>query len=43
VDSDQIQGMLSHSNASIIMLPREGRIFVAAGPPCENDYESFQV
>jgi isopenicillin-N N-acyltransferase like protein len=43
VDPDQTVGMPSHSNASILMLPREGRLFVAAGPPCENDYQSFRV
>ncbi|MEJ2639326.1 MAG: C45 family autoproteolytic acyltransferase/hydrolase [Desulfosarcinaceae bacterium] len=43
VDPHQTAGMPSLTNASIVMLPREGRMFVAAGPPCENDYQRFRV
>jgi hypothetical protein len=35
--------MQSHTNASIVMLPGEDRIFVAPGQPSENDYQSFEV
>jgi hypothetical protein len=43
VGRDQTQGMPSHTNASIVMLPREGRMIVAAGPPCENDNQPLDV
>lgn len=43
VDPGQTVGTPSHSNASVIMLPKEGRMFLAVGPPCESDYRAFEV
>lgn len=33
----------SLSLASLIMVPKEGKIFISCGPPCENEYVEYRV
>jgi hypothetical protein len=33
----------TNTNASIVMLPRATRMYIAAGPPCENEYQAVDV
>ncbi|MDA8098214.1 MAG: C45 family autoproteolytic acyltransferase/hydrolase [Nitrospiraceae bacterium] len=33
----------SLSVASFVMLPAEGKMYIAAGPPCENEFVEYQV
>ncbi len=43
VDTAKPDLFASLSVASFIMLPAEDRIFISAGPPCENEYVEYRV
>lgn len=43
VDLDRPDHEVGHTNASVIMDLRNHRMLLAAGPPCETEYEEFRV
>jgi isopenicillin-N N-acyltransferase like protein len=43
VDPEIPPALSSMSAASLIMVPAEGRMYVASGPPCENGYAEYRV
>lgn len=42
-DDSQPETLASMSKASFIMIPAERKMYICAGPPCENKYEVFLV
>ncbi|MBI5593276.1 MAG: hypothetical protein HY881_22675 [Deltaproteobacteria bacterium] len=43
VDGSKPQEFASMSKASFIMLPAERKMYICAGPPCENKYEEYAL
>jgi isopenicillin-N N-acyltransferase-like protein len=43
VDPNVLPVFASLSVASFIMVPEQERMFIAAGPPCENEYVEYIV
>lgn len=43
VDGSKPQEFASMSKASFIMIPAERKMYICAGPPCENKYEEYTL
>lgn len=43
VDGSKSQEFASMSKTSFIMLPEERKMYICAGPPCENKYEEYAL
>lgn len=43
VDPGKPPEMASASRASFVMVPAEGLLYIAAGPPCENEYVEYNL
>ncbi|SDN40128.1 isopenicillin-N N-acyltransferase like protein [Desulfonauticus submarinus] len=41
VNKTKPDSMISSSKASIIMIPKEKKMYIAFGPPCENEYNEY--
>ena len=43
VDPGKPPELASASRASFVMVPAEGLLYIAAGPPCENEYVEYNL